>query len=74
MIGTKTKKGMTSREISSVFVPMQEQSGMNLVETIMLFLISLGTTIEHICGQGNDGASSMSAKANGVPDSVHENI
>ncbi|KAH9367321.1 hypothetical protein HPB48_022983 [Haemaphysalis longicornis] len=49
-------------EVFLGFVPIQDQSGRALADTIIKFLIDLGINMQHLRGQGYDGASSMAGR------------
>lgn len=59
-------------EVFLGFVPIQDQSGRALADTIIKFLIDLGINMQHLRGQGYDGASSMAGRTNGVQAVVRE--
>ena len=59
-------------EVFLGFVPIHDQSGRALADTIIRFLIDMGINMQHLRGQGYDGASSMAGKTNGVQAAVRE--
>ena len=54
------------------FVPVSSTTGKDLASTILTQLSQLGLNLEHMCGQGYDGASNMSGKYRGVQARVKE--
>ena len=54
------------------FVPVSSTTGKDLASTILTQLSQLGLNLEHMCGQGYDGASIMSVKYRGVQARVKE--
>lgn len=54
------------------FVPIQEQSGRALADTIIKFLLDLGINTQQLCGPGYDGANSMAGRTNGAQAVVSE--
>jgi len=48
------------------FVPVSSTTGKDLASTILTQLSQLGLNLEHMRGQGYDGASNMSGKYRGV--------
>jgi len=54
------------------FVPVSSTTGKDLASTILTRLSQLGLNLEHMRGQGYDGASNMSGKYRGVQAKVKE--
>jgi len=54
------------------FVPVSPTTGKDLASTILTQLSELGLNLEHMRGQGYDGASNMSGKYRGVQARVKE--
>ena len=54
------------------FVPVSSTTGKDLASTILIQLSQLGLNLEHMRGQGYDGASNMSGKYHGVQANVKE--
>ena len=54
------------------FVPVSSTTGKDLASTILTQLSQLGLKLEHMRGQGYDGASNMSGKYRGVQARVKE--
>jgi len=54
------------------FVPVSSAAGKDLASTILIQLSQLGLNLEHMRGQGYDGASNMSGKYHGVQARVKE--
>jgi len=54
------------------FVPVSSTAGKDLASTILTQLSHLGLNLEHMRGQGYDGASNMSGKYRGVQTRVKE--
>lgn len=68
--GYLNKESSDIKEAFPGFVPIQDQIGKNLTETIVKLLVNLGINVEHLCGHGYDGASSMAGKNEWSP-SLH---
>jgi len=54
------------------FVPVSSTTDKDLASTILTQISQLGLNLEHMCGQGDDGASNMSGKYRGVQARVKE--
>ena len=54
------------------FVPVSSTTGKDLASTILTQLFQLGLNLEHMRGQGYDGANNMSGKYRGVQSRVKE--
>ena len=48
------------------FVPVSSTTGKDLTSTILTQLLQLELNLEHMRGQGYDGASNMSGKYRGI--------
>ena len=59
-------------EESLCFLPVSSTTGKDLASTILTQLSQLGLNLEHMRGQGYDGASYMSGKYRGVEARVKE--